>query len=155
MIDTSKPWYPQDYTLEEVLASVKRMAMSTDSEHADFLAKVERDYYVRKGGVGGIFNDLRLGIINKLGEPDEDGNVTVNLTHFSGQVKNDVADAICKLEGTSIPDTRFVVMEYAVPVMTRDEPPEYSCTPLLQEDTRPASAQGISILHQYWAMVNS
>ena len=155
MIDTSKPWFPQDFPVEEVLALVKRMPLSTDEEHEAVLAQTEDDYRIRKGGVAGVFHDLRRQILGNFGEADAEGNVTIPLEGMTKVITDVIGNAIGTLEGHSIPNTKFIIQEYAVPVMTRDAPPDYNCTPTLLEEIRPASALGDSIFHQYWAMVAS
>lgn len=154
-IDTSKPFFPQDYPLEEVLATLKRMPMATDEEHAQRLHQAEREYYIRKGGVAGIFNDLRLSIIRLLGQPDDEGFANVKLDDFKDMVTHDIAEAIFNLEGNSILTTKFIIQEYAVPAFKRDESPEYNCAPVLIEETRSTSKSGMSIASQYWELVNS
>lgn len=155
MIDTTKPWFPQDYTLEEVLAVVKRIPMTNDKEHESHLTQIEDDYRIRKGGVAGVFHDMRRQILGNLGEADSDGNVTIPLERMKKVVTEIIGGAISTLEGHSIPNTKFVIQEYAVPVFNRDQPPDYNCNPTLVEETRPASALGDSIFHQYWDLVNS
>lgn len=154
MIDPSKPWYPQDYTLEEVLLEVKRMPLSTDEEHTERLVEVTRDYNLRKGGVAGVFNNLRNRILEAVGEPDpEGGHVVLDYKELDKMVTHEIASTICTLEGSSIPSTRFVIQEYAVPVWNRDAPPEYNCKPILHEEVRPVSDG--RIIKQYWDLVNS
>lgn len=171
-IDTSKPWYPQDYPLEEVLAiaeSTKEggFQFTPDAMRAH-LNDVKEDYRIRTGGPAGIFYDLRRHLRQALHgkqihqmpqynqdqrwkRTDENGCFTVNEERFMGTVDEVIGLAIAKLEGASIPDTKFVVMDYASPVFTRDQPPDYSCTPTLLEETRPCT----NILRSYWDMVNS
>lgn len=155
MIDTSKPFFPQDFTLEEVLATVKRKPMATDEEHTAYLTQIEDDYHIRKGGVAGVFHDMRRQILGNLGEADSDGNVTIPLEGMKQIITEIIGNAISTLEGHSIPSTKFIIHEYAVPVMSRDAPPDYNCNPTLLEEIRPATALGDSIYHQYWDLVNS
>lgn len=150
-IDISKPWFPQDYTLEEVKALINRRPFDTDEQHAERMAIVESDYRIRAGGVAGIFNDLRLNIIERLGNIDEEGVAKVDVQAFKDRLKYVIADAIYKLEGGTIPDTKFVVHEYAIPTFHRDEPPVYNCKTSLLEETRVAK----NIADRYWSLVNS
>lgn len=137
MIDRTKPWFPQDYTLEEVLAT---NAWSDP-------VKVERDYNIRCGGVAGVFKELRDELVKGINELDP----TLDKAKIEQLVTDRIENAIIVLEGNSIPDTKFVISEYAVPVFTRDEPPEYSCNPSLVEQTRPATA----IVDRWRDMVNT
>jgi hypothetical protein len=165
-IDGSKPWYPQDYPLEEVLdfASDKAKAwMLEDSKCLrDFRNDLKEDHYIRTHGPAGVFFDLRRHLENALhgqqihqmpqrSHPqkrkrlDEEGRILVDAQRFMGTVDEVITLAICKLEGGSVPDTRFVISDYAVPVLTDD-----IHNPLL-EAMRPCT----HILDKYWDMVNS
>lgn len=156
MIDTTKPWFPQDYTLDEVLATVVKIEGCSFRDHDEQIRAAEVDYHLRKGGVAGVFKKLRDDVIAEVGKPDPiGGHLVLDHTKFKEMVTAKIADAICTLEGSSIPSTRFVLMEYAVPVFNRDEPPNYSCKPTLQEKTRHATALGETIIEKYWDMVNT
>lgn len=155
MIDTTKPWFPQDYTLDEVLATVVKIDGLSHRDQDDRIRNIERDYHIRKGGVAGVFHDLRNRILEAVGEPEpNDGNVVVDHKAFKEMVTNEIAETIYTLEGISIPDTKYVIQEYAVPVWRRDDPPEYSCKPEFLEAVRPATAKG-RIIDKYWDMVNT
>lgn len=156
MIDTTKPWFPQDYTLDEVLSKVTHMPLMTLGEHEERLNQIREDYRIRKGGVAGVFNDLRVDIIEAVGKPDPNGgHIVLDYNKFKDMVTEEIAKTIAVLEGSSIPTTRFVLMEYAVPVFSRDTPPNYDCHTTLKEETRHATALGDSIMEKYWAMVNT
>lgn len=153
MIDTTKPWFPQDYTLEEVLAICKKQKFESDENYKDRLAAVERDYNDRVRGVAGIFDDLRRNVVKQIDLLNKEG--PLDLAKVQRDVDCIVANALYKLEGGTIQDTKFVVMEYAVPVFNRDSPPNYECHTTLKEETRHATALGDTIMEKYWNMVNT
>lgn len=169
-IDITQPWYPQDYSIEEVIEVGTRSGgfNFTDDAKRNRIKDIEEDYRIRKLGPAGIFYDLRRHLRQALHgkqlhqmpnhdrdqkwkRTDENGCFVVNEERFMGTVDEVISLAIAKLEGASFPDTRFVVMDYAAPVVTRDQPPDYNCTPSLLEATRPCN----NILQNYWDMVNS
>jgi hypothetical protein len=166
-IDTTKPWYPQDYPLEEVLDLVSNNALDkalfTMDNLRQHLNEVKEDHYVRTHGPAGVFFDLRRHLENALhgqqihqmpqrDQPqkrkrlDEEGRILVDAERFMGTVDEVISLAIAKLEGSTIPDTRFVIMDYAAPAIGKVDN-EIK----LIEDTRPC----MNILDSYWNMVNS
>lgn len=168
-IDTSKPWFPQDHPVDEVLkirANGSGIFFPT-KKHQIYMSDLVEDHYLRTHGPAGVFFDLRRHIENALhgqqihtmpqrGEPvvreplDEDGKISVDVRRFMNTVDEVISLAITKLEGTSIPDTKWVISDYAVPVFTRDQPPDYNCQPTLMEETRPCE----DICQKYWDMVS-
>ena len=163
-IDTSKPWYPQDYPLEEVLD------LAADTSKLHFLPNdlrqrlndVKEDHYIRTHGPAGVFFDLRRHMENALhgqqihqmpqrDQPqkrkrlDEEGRILVDAERFMGTVDEVISLAIAKLEGSTIPDSRFVIMDYAAPALSKE-----NGNITLLEDTRPCT----HILDSYWNMVN-
>lgn len=155
MIDKTKPWFPQDYTLDEVLEAAVKPQGFSHRDQDNHLRNIERDYHIRKGGVAGVFNDLRNRVLEAVGEPDPNGgHIVIDHKAFKEMITHEIAGTIYTLEGSSIPDTKFVIQEYAVPVFRRDDPPEYNCKPELLEVVRPATAK-CRIIDKYWELVNT
>lgn len=163
MIDTSKPFFPQDFPLEEVLELITSKNPSFTTRDLDNqLAEVTEDYRIRKGGPAGIFFDLRRHIENALNghditdmpkpgecvsriKYDERGDIPVNPQRFMNTLDECISLAIVKLEGNSIPDTRFVIQDYAVPAIEKDGEKIQ-----LVEATRPCT----NICQAYWDLVS-
>ena len=164
-IDTSKPWYPQDHPLEEVLdvaAANNGSFQFSPNDLRHHLNDVKEDHYLRTHGPAGVFFDLRRHMENALhgqqihqmpqrDQPqkrkrlDEEGRILVDAERFMGTVDEVISLAIAKLEGSVIPDTRFVIMDYAVTAVAKEDNKI-----VLLEDTRPC----MHILDSYWNMVN-
>lgn len=162
MIDISKPFFPQDFPLEEVLELVNRqdgfMLVDPEIRKRD----LEEDYRIRKGGPAGVFYDMRRHIENvlngstitdmpQLGECvtriryDEQGNIPVNPVKFMNTLDEVISLAITKLEGSGIQDSRFVIQDYAVPALVKDGE---NITML--EKVRPCT----NICQAYWDLVS-
>lgn len=163
MIDTSKPFFPQDFPLEEVLELISSKNPSFTTRDLDNqLAQVTEDYRIRKAGPAGIFFEMRHDIENALNgstvedlpkpgecvsriKYDEHGNIPVNPEQFMKTLDAIIGSVIVKLEGNSIPDTRFVIQDYAVPAIEKDGEKIQ-----LVEATRPCT----NICQAYWDMVS-
>lgn len=164
-IDTSKPWYPQDYPLEEVLDTAAANSGGFQFSPNDLrhhLNDVKEDHYVRTNGPAGVFFDLRRHLENALhgqqihqmpqrDQPqkrkrlDEEGRILVDAERFMGTVDEVISLAIAKMEGNSTVDSRFIIMDYAIPAVSKE-----NGDVVLLEATRPCT----DILDSYWAMVN-
>jgi hypothetical protein len=162
MIDTSKPVFPQDYPLEEILALVGDQSGFQLVDPELRKRDLTEDYRIRKGGPAGVFFDMRCDIENALNgstihdlpkpgecvsriKYDEHGNIPVNPEQFMKTLDLIVGNAICKLEGTGIHDSRFVISDYAVPAMAKE-----GDKIKLVEATRPCT----NICQAYWDMVS-
>ena len=163
MIDTSKPFFPQDYPLEDILALASGNKFFSEAGKRDQINAIKEDYRIRKGGPAGIFFDLRGHIENALhGQQlhemphhdetvtrfklDERGEIPVDPYKFMNTLDQVISLAIIKLEGSSIPDTRFVIQDYATVTAHKvDGKIE------LLEETRPCT----DILGSYWDLVSS
>lgn len=162
-IDTTKPWYPQDYTLDEVIALSEEQANKSSllDVRRDHVSNAKEDYRIRKGGPAGVFVDLRRHLRQALHgkqihqmpkydrpqkwrQSDENGCFTVNEESFMKTVDEAIGLALIKLDSSTICDARFTILENAVPVLTNAD-----VNPLLHE-SRPCT----DILSQYWEAVS-
>lgn len=162
MIDTSKPWFPQDYPLEEVLAVVTDNPFFSEAGKLDRVNEVKEDYRIRKGGPAGIFFDLRRHIENALhGQQihempqydeavtriklDEHGQIRVDPYKFMNTLDEVISLAIIKFEGSNIPDARFAILDYAAVAVRKVDDKV-----VLFEETRPCG----DICQAYWDLVS-
>jgi hypothetical protein len=135
MIDKSKPWFPSDFPLDEVLAAIEDLPFANDAENLARRQQIADQYETRLIGPAKIFFDLRQDLIKEM-----DAEFRIH----PEKVTMHVGTALIKLMGSSIPQTLFTVNEYAVPVVCRDVP-----TTLLEE-VRPVKTNAVQV---YWDMV--
>lgn len=165
-IDATKPIYPQDHPLNEVIDfQTKDGGMFfSQSKRLAMIDAVKEDHYLRSKGPATVFLDIRRKVENALhgqaiekmlpreypqirGEVDENGCVNVNVKQFMDTLDAVMSVAIVTLTGNSH-DSPFFISDYAIPVFGEETE---GCGTRLIEDSRPCT----HVLENYWASVSS
>lgn len=165
-IDTTKPIYPQDHPLDEVIAlQTKDSGMFfTIDKRLELVSRIKEDHYLRTNGPAAIFLDIRRKVENALHgqsmqqmlprdypqpreELDASGCISVNVERFMGTLDEVITSAICNLTSTSH-DAPFFISDYAIPVFGEETD---ACGTRLIEDSRPCT----EVLQKYWAAVST